>query len=45
VHLEVINKVGDLRTLNNFYKDSMVFFSTNFACTACQVGTFYNTGE
>jgi hypothetical protein len=37
VHRGVNSKVVDLTTLYNFYKGSIVFFSTDFAESACQL--------
>jgi hypothetical protein len=41
----IISKVVDLRTLNNFYEGSMVFFSTVFAQTAAKLWMPLYSGE
>jgi hypothetical protein len=38
-------KVLDLTTLYNFYKGSMVFCSTDFAETTCQLGDSLDADE
>jgi hypothetical protein len=41
----VIRKVVDCSTLDNYFKGYMVFFSTIFAQTACQLGYFPGVDE